>query len=302
MSVRALLAAVLLAPLAGCGGEEPQDRALMLLAPAGYVEDGSTIAAADWVTPFERETGCSVEVRVDDDDEDVVAIATRRDADAAAVTLEQYDRLRAAGELQQLDLRRIPAYHALDPRLRRLFPQAVPHAWSELAVFANYPRKPTERAPAPYENLDGIFAIPDSPLMLHAASEEATREFLAAGLPIWRDDVTAARALGDARDRTAGIARRGVQHLAPGTLMPLPAGARTVGSATAWVIRANGNSDDCALRWIAHVTSPRVNRRSAAFAGEEPASCTGRCRSLARVRFPHVTPEQRQVWEELASQ
>jgi putative spermidine/putrescine transport system substrate-binding protein len=302
MSARALLAAAILTALAGCGGEESQDRELLLLAPAGYVEDGSTTPTADWVTPFERQTGCSVTVRVYDDDEDVMAIAKRRRADAAAATLEHFDRLRAADDLSSVDVDRIPAYEALDPRLRRLFPEGVPHAWSDLAVFANYPHKRTEGAPAPYENLAAIFVIPDSPLMFHAASVEATRRFLDAGLPIWRDDVTAAQALRTRPPTIAGIARRTVARLAPGTLMPLPAGTKTVGWATAWAIRADGNSDDCAHRWIAHVTSAPVNRRSAAFTGEEPANCVRRCRSLAPVRFPLVTPEQRQLWEELTSQ
>jgi putative spermidine/putrescine transport system substrate-binding protein len=301
MSVRALLAAAVLA-LAGCSGEETEDRELLLVAPAGYVEDGSTTPSADWVTPFERQSGCSVTVRVYDDDEDVVAIARRRDADAAAATLEHFDRLRASGDLSPVDVGRIPAYEALDPRLRRLFPRGVPHGWSELAVFANFPRKPTPSGPVPYGNLAGIFAIPDSPLVLHAASEEATREFLATGLPIWRDGVTAAHALRTRPPPIAGIARRSVARLAPGTLVPLPVGARTVGWATGWVIRADGNSDDCAHRWIAHVTTPQVNRRSAAFAGEEPASCASPCRSLARVRFPRITPELRQLWEQLTSQ
>jgi putative spermidine/putrescine transport system substrate-binding protein len=302
MSVRTVLAAALLAALAGCGGEETQDRELLLLAPPGYVEDGSTTPAADWVTPFERETGCSVTVRVYDDDEDVVAIAKRRRADAAAATLEHFDRLRVADDLSPVDVDRIPAYNALDPRLRRLFPDGIPHAWSDLAVFANYPHKPTAGAPAPYENLGAIFAIPESPLMFHAASVDATRRYLEAGLPVWRDDVTAARALRTQPPTIAGIARRAVARLAPGTLMPLAAGTKTVGWATAWAIRAGGNSDDCAHRWIAHVSSAPVNRASASFAGEEPANCVRRCRSLGHVRFPRVTPGQRQLWEELTSQ
>ena len=32
-----------------------------ILAWPGYVEDGSTDPAVDWVTPFEEETGCEVE-------------------------------------------------------------------------------------------------------------------------------------------------------------------------------------------------------------------------------------------------
>ena len=33
-----------------------------LIAWAGYVEDGSTDPAVDWVTDFEKETGCNVNV------------------------------------------------------------------------------------------------------------------------------------------------------------------------------------------------------------------------------------------------
>ena len=39
------------------GEDEGQVR---ILAWPGYVEDGSTAKSADWVTPFEKETGCDV--------------------------------------------------------------------------------------------------------------------------------------------------------------------------------------------------------------------------------------------------
>jgi putative spermidine/putrescine transport system substrate-binding protein len=38
--------------------------ALNLIAWAGYVEDGSNDPTADWVTPFEKQTGCQVNVKV----------------------------------------------------------------------------------------------------------------------------------------------------------------------------------------------------------------------------------------------
>jgi hypothetical protein len=75
MAIRLLLAAALLLPLAGCGGEGSSNDEVRLLAPVGIVDD---------VTRFERRTGCRVELRVYDEDEDVAAIARRRDADVIA--------------------------------------------------------------------------------------------------------------------------------------------------------------------------------------------------------------------------
>ncbi len=75
MSIRALLAATLLAALAGCGSDERRE--VRLLAPAGIVSDADSAR-------FERETDCRVDLRVYDTDEDLEAIAERRDTDAIA--------------------------------------------------------------------------------------------------------------------------------------------------------------------------------------------------------------------------
>ena len=60
--------------LAACGGGDSGsgsmdklgdgEGAVNLVAWAGYVEDGSTDPAVDWVTGFEAETGCQVNVKI----------------------------------------------------------------------------------------------------------------------------------------------------------------------------------------------------------------------------------------------
>jgi spermidine/putrescine-binding protein len=75
MAIRSVLAAALLVTLAGCGGDSAAQREVRLLAPPGLVED---------VAPFERRTGCRVDLRVYDEGEDLAAIARRRDADVVA--------------------------------------------------------------------------------------------------------------------------------------------------------------------------------------------------------------------------
>jgi hypothetical protein len=75
MATRAFLAATLLLLAAGCGGDTNPQREVRLLAPAGLVDD---------VAPFERRTGCRVDLRVYDENEDMAAIARRRDVDVVA--------------------------------------------------------------------------------------------------------------------------------------------------------------------------------------------------------------------------
>jgi hypothetical protein len=75
MAARALLAAVVLSTLAGCGGGGAHRSEVRLLAPAGLVGDPAA---------FERRSGCRVDLRVYDEDENIAAIARRRDVDVVA--------------------------------------------------------------------------------------------------------------------------------------------------------------------------------------------------------------------------
>ena len=45
-----------------------------LVAWAGYVEDGSTDPKVDWVTDFEKETGCQVNVKVGNTSDEMVQL------------------------------------------------------------------------------------------------------------------------------------------------------------------------------------------------------------------------------------
>src|SRR5512132_2366162 len=92
MGKRALVAAALLA-LAGCGGSGDR-REVRLLAPAGLVGD---------VTPFERETGCRVDLRVYEG-EDLDAIARRRDVDVIAGPVPPGERTDDSVELVRVTL------------------------------------------------------------------------------------------------------------------------------------------------------------------------------------------------------
>jgi len=95
MSIRPFLAALLLALLAGCGGDSPT-REVRLLAPVGIAKN---------IAAFEQETGCQVDLRVYDEGEDVDAIARRRDADAVAGTTPRGQAPDVVDQLAQVTLK-----------------------------------------------------------------------------------------------------------------------------------------------------------------------------------------------------
>jgi hypothetical protein len=96
MSMRALLAAALLAATAGCGSDERRE--VRLLAPAGIVSDADAAR-------FERETDCRVDLRVYDPNEDLGPIAERRDADAMAAPTRNGETAHVTDEMARLTLK-----------------------------------------------------------------------------------------------------------------------------------------------------------------------------------------------------
>lgn len=97
---------------------EPEGE-LHLLAFAGYVEDGSSDPDVDWVTPFERRTGCVVSVRYADSPEEVVSLfpASGEEAfDGASVPGVAAGELIAAGEVAAVDPALFPSFEdVLEP-------------------------------------------------------------------------------------------------------------------------------------------------------------------------------------------
>src|SRR5262245_15119731 len=75
---------------AGCGGDDDDDSGdsggeaiteigepegeLNLITWAGYAEDGSTDPKVDWVTDFEKESGCDVSVKVGGTSDEMVEL------------------------------------------------------------------------------------------------------------------------------------------------------------------------------------------------------------------------------------
>jgi putative spermidine/putrescine transport system substrate-binding protein len=81
-----------------------------LIAWAGYVEDGSTDPKVDWVTDFEKETGCQVNVKVGNTSDEMVTLMRTGQYDAVSASGDATLRLIAAGDVQPINTDLIPNY------------------------------------------------------------------------------------------------------------------------------------------------------------------------------------------------
>jgi putative spermidine/putrescine transport system substrate-binding protein len=93
---------------------------LDILAGPGYVESGQNDPGADWVTAFERRTGCDVTVRVANSSDEMVALMGTDRYDGVLAPGDAATRLIAAGDVAPLNTALIPHRRDVIPALREL--------------------------------------------------------------------------------------------------------------------------------------------------------------------------------------
>ncbi|WP_421203056.1 ABC transporter substrate-binding protein [Aeromonas enteropelogenes] len=91
---------------------------LNIVAWAGYVERGETDKNYDWVTGFEKETGCKVNVKTAATSDEMVALMNEGGFDLVTASGDASLRLIAGGKVQALNLALIPSYGKIDLRLQ----------------------------------------------------------------------------------------------------------------------------------------------------------------------------------------
>lgn len=105
-------------PSASGEAEPVLEGQLDLLAWSGYAERGASDPAYDWITPFEKDTGCKVSVRTAANSDEMVALMNQGGFDLVTASGDASLRLIAAGKVQAIDASRLPSYGSIDPRLQ----------------------------------------------------------------------------------------------------------------------------------------------------------------------------------------
>src|SRR3954467_1336716 len=73
---------------------------LNIVAWAGYAEDGSTDPKVDWVTPFEKATGCQVNVKTAPTSDDMVSLMKTGQYDVVSASGDASLRMIASGDAE----------------------------------------------------------------------------------------------------------------------------------------------------------------------------------------------------------
>src|SRR5690348_2761545 len=93
--------------------------AVDIVAWPGYIERGGTDKNYDWVTDFEKRTGCRVNVKTANTSDEMVALMNEGGFDLVTASGDASLRLIAGGRVQELNTRLIPSYKNIDPRLQK---------------------------------------------------------------------------------------------------------------------------------------------------------------------------------------
>jgi len=96
----------------------PGEGEVDIVAWAGYIERGANDKNYDWVTDFEKQTGCKVNAKVAGTSDEMVSLMNGGGFDLVTASGDATLRLIAGHTVQEINTDLIPSWKNVDPRLQ----------------------------------------------------------------------------------------------------------------------------------------------------------------------------------------
>jgi putative spermidine/putrescine transport system substrate-binding protein len=286
--------------------------AVNIVAWAGYVENGSTDPNVDWVTDFEKETGCKVNVKNGSTSDDMVALMKTGEYDVVSASGDASLRLIYGGDVAPVNTDLIPNYADVFDNLKNQpwnsvkgVSYGVPHGrGANLLAYRTDIVKPAPTSwgsvfdtNSPYKGkitaYDSPIYIADAALYLMKTQKDLgikypyaldQKQFDAAVALLTEQKPLIGEYWGDYLKHVASLKSGGTVlgttwqvniNLAKGEGTKVE-GIKPVEGSTGWsdtwMISSKAKHPNCAYKWMDHIISPKANAGVAEWFGEAPSN------------------------------
>ncbi|MEV6330031.1 ABC transporter substrate-binding protein [Streptomyces sp. NPDC051909] len=283
-----------------------------LIAWAGYVEDGSNDPEVDWVSGFEKQTGCQVNAKTAATSDEMVALMKTGAYDAVSASGDASLRLIASGDAAPVNTALVPHYADVFAGLKNQewnsvkgVSYGIPHGRG--ANLLMYDTAKVTPAPDSWSAVfDGASAhsgkvtaydspiyIADAALYLSATKPELgiknpyaldKKQFDAAVALLkaqnehvgeyWSDYLKEISAF-KSGDSVVGTSWQVIANLAQAEGAKVEAVLPKEGAtgwSDTWMVSAKAKHPACAYKWLDWIVSPKTNAQVAEYFGEAPAN------------------------------
>ena len=285
---------------------------LNLICWASYCEDGSTDPNADWITDFEKQTGCQVNVKIGNTSDEMVQLMRTGQYDAVSASGDATLRLVEGGDVDPVNVDLVKNYPDIFPGLKDQpyntvdgVHYGIPHGRG--ANLLSYNADVVKPAPKSWDVVfdksgayQGNVTAYDNPIYIADAALYLMKHQPDLGItdPYELDQDQLDAAVDLLKQQNANVGEywtdytKNIQALVNedtvvGTTWPynyLAASADnsavkttipeegSTGWSDTWMISSESEHPNCTYEWFNHITEPQVQADVAEFFGEAPAN------------------------------
>jgi len=293
-----------------------------VLAWPGYVEDGTNDKTQDWVTGFEKSSGCKVNIKTFGTSDEAVQLMRTGQYDTVSASGDATLRLIAAGDVEPVNTSLITNYPDIFDALKNKpwnsvnnVPYGIPHGrGANLLMYRTDKVKPAPDswgvvfdAASPYKGAvtayDSPIYIADAAVYLMSTKPDLgiknpyalDAKQLAAAVDLlkaqkanvseyWSDYLKEIQAF-KAGSTVVGTTWQVIANLAQGEKAPVAVTLPKEGAtgwSDTWMVSAKSTHKTCAYLFIDHEVSAKVNAQVAEWFGEAPANRKACAQTVAK--------------------